>query len=114
MFKNILLLIMCTTLSMMVWSNPMRPDSLSKTNPRTLSSESKASTLPKLKDIVIIGQYRIAIFSNERELTKGQAISGYTIDAIEPDFVLLRSGNRTKKLELLGVGDVTISPAKGD
>lgn len=96
-------------------ANPMRPDPQSAQN-SALPGKVTATRprVPQLTGIVIIGAWRRAIFSANREQAVGDRIAGYTLMAINATSVLLTRGNQTIQLTLESTGELVISSAQED
>lgn len=117
MFKHSALLVMFTAVSAMAIANPMRPDPLvTEVKPIVTQKTTvvRAPRLPVLESIIIIGDYRKAIFQGGQELTVGEQISGYTISVIEAQTVQLKRGSAIRTLSIKTSGDFKITPAKED
>lgn len=95
-----------------VEANPMRPDT---GKPATTSTKPVQTvtqpSLPALTSTLIIGDYRVAVFTRGRERTEGQRINGYRVIRIEPDYVVVEQGNKKVTLKIKSVGALSITPA---
>jgi hypothetical protein len=117
MFRKLPLLVMCLVLANLSFANPMRPDPAAQTvKPAVTKTPTvvRAPRLPVLEGVVIIGDYRKAIFQGGQELRVGEQISGYTLSVIEAQFVQLKRGNAIRTLSIKTSGDFKITPTKED
>lgn len=100
-------------------ANPMRPDSF---NPPVAPSNNSGTTtqrradppVPKLQAVIIIGDYRKAIFTGNREARLGERVGAYVLTTVEPSYVILSRGTLTKRLNLKTAGSTLVTPAKED
>jgi len=96
-------------------ANPMRPDPLQAQVSSVPAKTTRAAMrLPKLTAIVVIGDWRRAIFSGDREHKVGDRIGGFTLVAIDSTRVLLKRGSQTTQLTLQSSGKMLIAPAQED
>lgn len=95
-------------------ANPMQPDYY-QPQTKTVKRAAPAPAVPELRSILIIGNYRTAVFnSDSTEKQIGESISSYRIIQIEPDYVVLERNGKQTTLKLSTTGELQIMPAKGE
>ncbi|TXR54302.1 hypothetical protein [Reinekea thalattae] len=104
--------LLCLTLQLSS-ANPMRPDTgkPAVTPTQKPTAVVSAPALPTLSSILIIGDYRVAVFTRGRERTIGQRINGYTVVQIEPEYIVMKQGTREVTLKIKSRGALSITPA---
>ncbi len=108
-FFTVLLLLVFQCVS----ANPMQPDNITATKPATSTNKpiaAKTVRWPALSSVIIIGEYRKAIFSNTWELNLGESRSGFKLISVEADHVVLQYGNTRKQINLSTLGETKITP----
>ena len=91
-------------------ANPMRPDPAVKPSVTRSQPIQRAPRLPKLEQILIIGDYRLASFNGGIDVRLGNKISGYTVSEITADYVIVTRNNKQTKLNLDNAGVMVITP----
>jgi hypothetical protein len=117
MFKQLFICLLLIGLAQPLVANPMRPDPLS-TQPQVRSTTTKPVVktvrLPTLENIIIIGDYRKAVFRSNREVSEGDMIGSFQLLQVNKDSVVLKRGQQLKTLFLKTSGEVSITPVKED
>jgi hypothetical protein len=117
MFNRLLALSLFLVIALTATANPLRPDPIS-TQPQVKSSTPKPVVrvvrLPILENIVIIGDYRKAIFQGNKEISEGNVIGDYLLLSVNQNSVVLKRGQQLKTLFLKTSGEVMITPVKED
>lgn len=118
MFKLTLVLTLLITLATILHANPMRPDNINTpqraTNNAQVVAPKPTPRPPQLNSIVVMGDYRIANFSNKNDAQIGELISGYRLIQIEPTYVVVERDSKSTRLNAQGTGSLTIRPAEED
>lgn len=93
-------------------ANPMQPDGYVVKPKITVKKAAPVPKAPGLESILIIGDYRVAVFTNGEEKQTGELTkNGYSVDKIEPGFVVLKRGSKETILTLKNTGELVIKPA---
>ena len=95
-------------------ANPMRPDPINSTPSNTTVAPTVVKQTikwPRLDGVVIIGDYRKAIFNQTNEVLLGESIAGYQLVDVEKDYVVLKRGSTIKKINLTTTGALSITPS---
>ena len=95
-------------------ANPMQPDRLQPAPVSTTNITPKpVATIrwPRLNSIVIIGDYRKAIFNNDLEIALGDTQAGYQLIQVEKDHVVLQRAGKRQRINLPTTGATIITPA---
>lgn len=117
MYRRTLIMLLALIMAH-VTANPMRPDTAAPASNQTSNATAPKVTAPKpprvprLDNILVIGELRKAFFDAGNEATVGDTVNGYLVTQIEPDFVVLQRGNARSTLELKTPGEFSVSSAK--
>lgn len=95
-------------------ANPMRPDNM---QPQVAPMKStqvptiRVAPKPILQDIVIVGQYKAAVFRGNKTVELGELINQYRLIDVTPSYVVIAKGQQKQQLYLPEFQQVQIRPA---
>jgi hypothetical protein len=115
MYKYLIITLAFTVGISFTHANPMRPDPITTQQPTVKSGNTKPIVrkpkLPVLINIVIIGDYKKAIFRGNEEIREGDLILGYQLSEVSKDYVVLKRGQRLTRINLKTPGEFSVTPA---